>query len=78
MAGEIDVIDERNSQRTKTKWTSGDTGNVLGPSPLVASHSLIPYGEDTVGWLVGGPSYPVTVNTSCRSIAFVPVRASYP
>ncbi|MEK7703718.1 MAG: hypothetical protein AAB426_02070 [Myxococcota bacterium] len=72
----IEVIDERSSPRKVVTWYESETA--IGPYPLVAPYSLLPYGENSVGWVVGGPSYTSGIDDRCRSVAFVPVGVSYP
>lgn len=77
LSDSIDVVDERRSPRNVTTWDESETA--IGPYPFVAPYSLLPYGQDSVGWVVGGPVYTDHTNgDTCRSVAFVPVGVSYP
>jgi len=76
LGGSVSVVDERTLPRKTVTWQG--TASAIGASPFLAPFSMLPYVSDSVGWLIGGPSYVTPLGATCRSVAFVPLKVAYP
>ncbi|MEM9696254.1 MAG: hypothetical protein AAGA56_27160, partial [Myxococcota bacterium] len=75
LPAEVEVVDDRFLPSRVVTWSN--PRNAIGPWPFVSPHNPQRYADETVGWVIAGPTFTASGTDVRTAIGFAPVGIDY-